>query len=126
MIGAAMAEAGVAGIGRLTLSRRERMVMVEPRGTGMALFTLRATDEVRSAQFASAAGHSTRVRIATAIKRLCGRQRSLLLPVGRRQKAEGAAHDRSGGCRCQVAKEGMNAAKRITLALLSARRLMGR
>jgi Ku protein len=39
VIGAAMAEAGVVGLGRLTLSRRERMVMVEPRGTGMALFT---------------------------------------------------------------------------------------
>ena len=51
MIGAAMAEAGVVGIGRLTLSQRERMVMVEPRGTGMALFTLRAADEVRPAQF---------------------------------------------------------------------------
>ena len=32
-----MAEAGVVGLGRLTLSRRERMVVVEPRGTGMAL-----------------------------------------------------------------------------------------
>jgi Ku70/Ku80 beta-barrel domain len=56
VIGAAMAEAGVAGIGRLTLSRRERMVMVEPRGIGMALFTLRAADEVRPAQFGSAEG----------------------------------------------------------------------
>src|SRR5215469_18966793 len=37
VIGAAMAQAGVAGIGRLTLSRRERMVVVEPRGIGMAL-----------------------------------------------------------------------------------------
>ena len=45
VIGVAMAEAGAAGIGRLTLSRRERMVMVEPRGTGMALFTLRAAAE---------------------------------------------------------------------------------
>ena len=51
MIGAAMAEAGVVGLGRLTLSRRERMVAVEPRGAGMALFTLRAADEVRAAQF---------------------------------------------------------------------------
>jgi DNA end-binding protein Ku len=56
VIGAAMAEAGVVGLGRLTLSRRERMVMVEPRGTGMALFTLRAADEVRAAQFPSAEG----------------------------------------------------------------------
>ena len=37
VIGAAMAEAGVVGLGRLTLSLRERMVVVEPRGTGMAL-----------------------------------------------------------------------------------------
>jgi DNA end-binding protein Ku len=56
VIGEAMAEAGVVGLGRLTLSRRERMVMVEPRGTGMALFTLRAADEVRAAQFPSAEG----------------------------------------------------------------------
>src|SRR5215831_13172321 len=46
VIGAASAEAGVVGLGRLTLSRRERMVVVEPRGTGMALFTLRAAEEV--------------------------------------------------------------------------------
>src|ERR1700736_6310156 len=51
-----MAEAGVVGLGRLTLSRRERMVVVEPRGTGMALFTLRAAEEVRAAQFGMAEG----------------------------------------------------------------------
>jgi DNA end-binding protein Ku len=51
VIGAAMAEAAILGIGRLTLSRRERAVMVEPRGTGIALFTLRAAEEVRAAQF---------------------------------------------------------------------------
>jgi len=51
VIGAAIAEAGVVGLGCLTLSRRERMVVVEPRGTGMALFILRAAEEVRAAQF---------------------------------------------------------------------------
>jgi DNA end-binding protein Ku len=56
VIGAAMAQAGVVGFGRLTLSRRERMVMVEPRGTGMGLFTLRAAGEVRAPQFGSAEG----------------------------------------------------------------------
>ena len=56
VIGAAMAEVGVVGIGRLTLSRRERMVMVEPRGAGVALFTLRAAEEVRAAQFGIAEG----------------------------------------------------------------------
>ena len=39
-----------------TLSRRERAVMVEPRGTGMALFTLRSAAEVRTAQFARPEG----------------------------------------------------------------------
>ena len=38
-------------MGRVALSRRERIVMLEPRGNGMALFTLRAVDEVRAAQF---------------------------------------------------------------------------
>ena len=32
VIGTAMTEAGVVGMGRLTMSRRERMVMVDPRG----------------------------------------------------------------------------------------------
>src|SRR5437762_9596333 len=54
VIGAAMAKVGVVGLGRLPLSRRERMVMVEPRGTGMARFTLRAAGEVRAPQFGSA------------------------------------------------------------------------
>ena len=56
VIGAAMAKVGVVGLGRLTLSRRERMVVVEPRGTGMALFTLRTAGEVRAPQFGSAEG----------------------------------------------------------------------
>jgi DNA end-binding protein Ku len=69
VIDAAMAELGVVGIGRLTLSRRERMVMVDPRGTGMALFTLRSADEVRPAQFAEAEGalEAEMVAIAKAI-----------------------------------------------------------
>ena len=71
VIGAAMAEAGVVGLGGLTLSRRERMVMVEPRGTGMALFTLRAAAEVRASQFGSADGDldAEMVAIAGAIVR---------------------------------------------------------
>jgi DNA end-binding protein Ku len=71
VIGTAMAEAGVVGLGGLTLSRRERMVMVEPRGTGMALFTLRAAAEVRASQFGSADGDldAEMVAIAGAIVR---------------------------------------------------------
>src|ERR1051325_1605981 len=46
-----MAEAGMAGLGRLTMGRRERMVLVEPRGAGMTLITLRASEEVRATDF---------------------------------------------------------------------------
>jgi non-homologous end joining protein Ku len=47
------------------------MVMVEPRGTGMALFTLRAAVEVRASQFGSANGDldAEMVAIAGAIIR---------------------------------------------------------
>jgi DNA end-binding protein Ku len=71
VIGAAMAKVGVVGLGRLTLSRRERMVVVEPRATGMALFTLRAANEVRAPQFGSAEGDldAEMVAIAGAIIR---------------------------------------------------------
>jgi DNA end-binding protein Ku len=69
VISAAMTASGVVGIGRLTLSRRERMVMVEPHGPGMALFTLRAADEVRAPQFGDNAGDldAEMVTIARAI-----------------------------------------------------------
>jgi DNA end-binding protein Ku len=51
VIGAAMAQAEAIGIGRITLSRRERLVTVEPRDAGMVLITLRASEEVRAAEF---------------------------------------------------------------------------
>jgi DNA end-binding protein Ku len=56
VISAAMAAESVVGIGHLTLSRRERVVMVQPRGAGMALFTLHAAEEVRPAEFPAAEG----------------------------------------------------------------------
>lgn len=46
----AMASAGVVGISRLVMYRRERAVMLEPRGKGIVLWTLRYGDEVRDAK----------------------------------------------------------------------------
>ena len=42
------------------------MVVVEPRGTGMALFTLRAAEEVRAAQFGMAEGELDAEMVAIA------------------------------------------------------------
>jgi DNA end-binding protein Ku len=75
VIAAAMTGAGVAGLGRLTLSRRERMVLVEPRGGGMALITLRSAEEVRPAQFDDLEGEVDPEMIAIAeviLKRRAG------------------------------------------------------
>jgi DNA end-binding protein Ku len=65
-ISTAMAEAGMAGLGRLTLSRRERMVLVEPRGQGLTLITLRAAEEVRAAEFDGFAGELDAEAVAIA------------------------------------------------------------
>lgn len=46
----AMASTGTVGISRLVLYRRERAVMLEPRGKGIVLWTLHYGDEVREEQ----------------------------------------------------------------------------
>lgn len=43
----AMAQSGVVGISRLVMYRRERAVMLQPRGKGIVLWTLHYGDEVR-------------------------------------------------------------------------------
>ncbi len=55
VIGEAMARTDKVGLGRITLSSRERLVLVEPRGAGLVMSTLRASDEVRAAEFAGKA-----------------------------------------------------------------------
>jgi DNA end-binding protein Ku len=54
VIAAAMTESGTAGIGRVAIRRRGHMALVMPRDGGMALFTLRAAEEVLPAEFPSA------------------------------------------------------------------------
>jgi DNA end-binding protein Ku len=51
VIGEAMSRAGKVGLGRIVLANRERQVLIEPRGAGLVMSTLRASDEVRAADF---------------------------------------------------------------------------
>ncbi|MBM3563589.1 MAG: Ku protein [Alphaproteobacteria bacterium] len=46
----AMKATGTVGVSRLVMYRRERAVMVEPRGKGLVLWTLRFADEVRDSK----------------------------------------------------------------------------
>ncbi len=48
VIGEAMARANKVGLGRIVLANRERQVLIEPRGAGLLMSTLRANDEVRA------------------------------------------------------------------------------
>lgn len=68
----AMEASGVAGIARLVLYRRERAVMLEPRGKGLVLWTLRYGDEVRDADdyFAEVDGGKTEARLLRLVKTL--------------------------------------------------------
>jgi DNA end-binding protein Ku len=51
VIGEAMAHKNKVGLGRVTISSRERQVLVEPRGGGLVMSTIRSADEVRPAEF---------------------------------------------------------------------------
>lgn len=53
VIGEAMAQKGKVGLGRVVLSSRERLVLVEPRDGGLLMSTLHSADEVRPAEFSS-------------------------------------------------------------------------
>jgi DNA end-binding protein Ku len=56
VIGEAMAAKGLVGLGRVTITSRERLVLTEPRGAGLLMWTLRSADEVRAAEFGKADG----------------------------------------------------------------------
>jgi len=66
VIGAAMAETGRVGLGRIVLASRERTVLVEPHGGGMLMRTLRATNEVRPAEFGDVPEHADADMVAVA------------------------------------------------------------
>jgi DNA end-binding protein Ku len=55
VIGEAMAHKNKVGLGRVTISSRERQVLVEPRDGGLVMSTIRSADEVRPAEFGSPA-----------------------------------------------------------------------
>ena len=51
VIGEAMSRTNKVGLGRVTISSRERQVLVEPRDAGLVMSTVRSADEVRPAEF---------------------------------------------------------------------------
>jgi DNA end-binding protein Ku len=71
----AMAQEGMVGVSRIVLASRERTAIIEPRGRGMLLTTLRAAHEVRSdesyfAEISAAPPNEAMVELA---RRIIGR-----------------------------------------------------
>lgn len=74
----AMRTKGVVGISRLVLSRRERAVMLEPRGKGIVLWTLRYGDEVRDPAelFEDKGAAKADAKALTLVRKLIGKMTS--------------------------------------------------
>ncbi|NEX45908.1 Ku protein [Pseudotabrizicola algicola] len=72
VIRAAMADTGTVGIARLVLYRRERAVMLEPRGKGIVVWTLRYGNEVRDEAdyFDKIDAQKPEAKLMTLVKRL--------------------------------------------------------
>jgi len=68
----AMASTAMVGISRLVMYRRERAVMLEPRGNGIVLWTLRYGDEVRDpeAYFGKIGGGKPEPKLMTLVRKL--------------------------------------------------------
>ncbi len=68
----AMQSTGMVGISRLVMYRRERAVMLEPRGNGIVLWTLQYGDEVREAAeyFGKIGGGKPEAKLMTLVKKL--------------------------------------------------------
>jgi DNA end-binding protein Ku len=66
VIGEAMAHKNKVGLGHVTISSRERQVLVEPRDDGLVMSTLRAGDEVRPAEFGKVKGEADSDMVAIA------------------------------------------------------------
>lgn len=79
----AMRATNTVGIARLVLYRRERAVMLQPRGPGIVLWTLRYGDEVRDAEdyFAGLDADKPEAKLMTLVKKLIGERTTKWSPA---------------------------------------------
>ena len=94
VISDAMAAKGLVGIGRVTISSRERLVLVEPHGGGLLMFTLRSSDEVRAAEFAAKAKSEADADMVAVAETIIERRRAKFDPATFRDRYQDALRDR--------------------------------
>jgi DNA end-binding protein Ku len=92
VIGEAMAAKDLVALGRVTIASRERLVLIEPRGAGLLMWTLHSADEVRAAEFDKAGGEVDRDMLAIA-ETIMERRKSSFEPASFRDRYQDALRE---------------------------------
>jgi DNA end-binding protein Ku len=93
VIGQAMAAKGLSGLGKVTLASRERQVLLEPRGIGLLMTTLRSADEVCPAEFAASDTGAIDPNLLTIAETIIERAKGKFDPADFRDSYQDALHE---------------------------------
>jgi DNA end-binding protein Ku len=93
VIGEAMEEKGLVGIGRVTIASRERLVLVEPHGSGLLMSTLRSSDEVREAGFSPKANERADAEMVSVAETIMERRKGSFDPASFRDRYQDALRE---------------------------------
>ena len=93
VIGEAMAHKNKVGLGHVTISSRERVVLVEPRGNGLVMSTMRSADEVRPAEFGAAPKSEADADMVAIAETIIVRRSGAFDPESFRDRYQDALHE---------------------------------
>jgi DNA end-binding protein Ku len=93
VIGEAMAHKNKVGLGRVTISSRERQVLVEPRDSGLVMSTVRSADEVRPAEFGPPAKGDIDADMVAIAESIIDRRSGPFDPTAFRDRYQDALHE---------------------------------
>jgi DNA end-binding protein Ku len=93
VIGEAMARKNKVGLGRVTMSGRERLVLVEPRDSGLVMSTVRSADEVRPAEFGPSAKGEIDPDMVAIAETIIDRRSGAFDPTTFRDRYQDALHE---------------------------------
>ena len=93
VIGEAMAHKNKVGMGRVTISSRERQVLVEPRDAGLVMSTVRSADEVRPAEFGPPAKGDIDADMVAIAESIIDRRTGPFDPTTFRDRYQDALHE---------------------------------
>jgi DNA end-binding protein Ku len=93
VIGEAMTHRNKVGLGRVTMSGRERLVLVEPRSNGLVMSSLRSSDEVRAAEFGAAPKGEADPDMVAIAETIIDRRSGAFDPASFRDRYQDALHE---------------------------------